>query len=211
MFENIAFLYRDPLFSIAILVAIIVVVVFVDYGRNKYRSKKREMALENFTKSYNETSLDDEIIAFLSYAKNPISSLLFLAKTYNIAGDSAYAIKIYLGLLEQVKNSQEKLIILESLGITYFETGFLQRAKNIFLEILKSQPRNPQILLYLMRTYENMGEYKHALETLDCLNEIGTSKQQKENKLVETYLQFMHLSGDNFLRLEKKNKEIMKE
>ncbi|WP_307983659.1 tetratricopeptide repeat protein [uncultured Helicobacter sp.] len=209
MSENIAFLYRDPLFGIAIFIAIVIILVFADYGRNKYRQKKREIALQNFTKSYGEGSLSDEVVKFLSLAKNPIPPLLFLANTYSKAGDSNSAIKIYLGMLEQVHNFQEKIIILESLGITYFQAGFLQRAKHIFLEILKNYPRNSQILLYLMRTYESMGQYQEALDTLECLDEVATTKQRKDNAIVKTYLHFMRLSSGDMLSLEKKNKEII--
>ena len=107
MFDAIAFLYRDPLFGIIILIAIITILVFADYGRNKYRAKKRQIAIENFTKSYNENAPSDEFVDFLSLAKNPIPPLLLLAKTYARAGDSAYAIKIYLAMLE--KTEVEKL------------------------------------------------------------------------------------------------------
>lgn len=209
MLDQIAFLYRDPLFGVAILMAIIVILVFADYGRNKYRAKKHKIALENFTKSYHENSLSDEFVDFLSLAKDPIPPLLLLAKTYARAGDSTYAIKIYLEILEKTKNTQEKIIILESLGITYFEAGFLQRAKNIFLEILKTYPRNAQILGYLVRTHESMGEYQDALDVLECLNEISTPKMRQESANIKAYLHFMLLINSHILSLNKKNKEVI--
>ena len=55
MLDYLATMYRDPLFGITILVGIIVILVFADYGRNRYRAKKRQIALENFTKSYDGT------------------------------------------------------------------------------------------------------------------------------------------------------------
>ncbi len=209
MFDAIAFLYRDPLFGIIILIAIITILVFADYGRNKYRAKKRQIAIENFTKSYNENAPSDEFVDFLSLAKNPIPPLLLLAKTYARAGDSAYAIKIYLAMLEKTRDIQEKIIVLESLGITYFEAGFLQRAKNIFLEILKIYPRNAQILSYLMRTHESMGEYQDALDVLECFDELSTPKEQQENEHIRTYLHFMLLAHNHILPFHKKNKEII--
>ena len=212
MLDSLLFLYRDPLFGIAILVAIVVILVFADYGRNRYRAKKRQIALENFAKSYSSSSLGDELVEFLHLAKNPLPPLLLLAKTYAHAGDSAAAIKIYLNLLDSTKDPQEKIIILESLGIVYFEAGFLQRAKNIFLEILKTHPRNTQILGYLMRTHESMGEYKAALDALECLDELDThGSQELSQELLEMkhYLIFMLLSQDSLLPLEKKHREII--
>ena len=208
MLDSLLFLYRDPLFGIAILVAIVVILVFADYGRNRYRAKKRQIALENFAKSYSSSSLGDQLGEFLHLAKNPLPPLLLLAKTYAHAGDSAAAIKIYLNLLDSTKDPQEKIIILESLGIVYFEAGFLQRAKNIFLEILKTHP----ILGYLMRTHESMGEYKAALDALECLDELGThGSQELSQELLEMkhYLIFMLLSQDSLLPLEKKHREII--
>lgn len=208
MLDYLATMYRDPLFGIAILVGIIVILVFADYGRNRYRAKKRQIALENFTKSYDGSALSDELVEFLHLAKNPIPPLLLLAKTYAKAGDSAMAIKVYLSLLDTTRNPQEKIIILESLGITYFEAGFLQRAKNIFLEILKTYPRNTQILSYLMRTHESMGEYQAALDTLECLDELN-AQEELELEQIKQYLHFMILSQNSLLPLEKKHKEII--
>ncbi|MDL0082193.1 hypothetical protein NYG90_05820 [Helicobacter sp. XJK30-2] len=208
MLDYLATMYRDPLFGITILVGIIVILVFADYGRNRYRAKKRQIALENFTKSYDGSALSDELVEFLHLAKNPTPPLLLLAKTYAKAGDSAMAIKIYLSLLDTTRNPQEKIIILESLGITYFDAGFLQRAKNIFLEILKTHPRNTQILSYLMRAHENMGEYRAALDTLECLDELN-AQEERELRQMKQYLHFMILSQDSLLPLDKKHREII--
>lgn len=208
MLDYFVYIYRDPLFGIAIFVGIVVILVFADYGRNRYRAKKRQIALENFSKSYSSNSLGNELIEFLHLAKNPLPPLLLLAKTYAHAGDSAAAIKIYLSLLDSTKDAQEKIIILEALGIVYFEAGFLQRAKNIFLEILKTHPRNTQILGYLMRTHESMGEYKAALDALECLDELGGESTQELQEM-KHYLLFMLLSQDSLLPLEKKHREII--
>lgn len=65
-----------------------------------------------------------------------------------------------------------KLRSLQSLGIAYYMAGFLQRAKDIFLEILKNYPRNPQVLMHLLKTYEHLSEYKNAIDALECIEEI---------------------------------------
>ena len=147
------YFYHDPLFGASILLGIVAILMFADWGRNKYQAKKKAMALQDFAKTYHKDVLSDEIIDLLSMSKNSTSSLLLLAKTYSLAGDRGYAIKIYLGILEQVRDVQERIIVLESLGITYFEAGFLHRAKEVFIEILKSYPRNKQVLDYLLRVY----------------------------------------------------------
>ena len=46
-------------------------------------------------------------------------------------------------------------------------------SKQIFLEILKKNPRTPQALDYLLLVYEYMKEYNLALEVLDSLGELN--------------------------------------
>lgn len=209
MFEEIMYFYHDPLFGASILLGIVAILMFADWGRNKYQAKKKAMALQDFAKTYHKDVLSDEIIDLLSMSKNSTSSLLLLAKTYSLAGDRGYAIKIYLGILEQVRDVQERIIVLESLGITYFEAGFLHRAKEVFIEILKSYPRNKQVLDYLLRVYENMGDYEEALDVLESLEELGLSKQQEYYAQMRSYLHFMLLKNSNFLSLDKRQKEII--
>ncbi|PAF43213.1 tetratricopeptide repeat protein [Helicobacter sp. 11S02596-1] len=212
--RDIAFIYRDPLFGITILIAIIAIVALADYSRNRYRSKKRSQSLKNLAKSYEYGGLSDGVMEFLALANNPIPTLMFLAQTYAKSGDSEQAIKIYLSMLEKTLEAKDKIPILEALGITYFNAGFLQRAKTIFIEILKSYPRNSSTLSYLMRTYESMGEYKKALEVLDCLDELefGTDTKNNANSEIadnKNYLYLMMLINENFLSLEQKQSQIL--
>ncbi|PAF54581.1 hypothetical protein BKH42_00780 [Helicobacter sp. 13S00482-2] len=221
-------MYRDPLFGITILIAIIAIVALADYSRNRNRSKKRSQSLINLAKSYEYSGLNDGVMEFLSLAHNPIPTLMFLAQTYAKSGDSEQAIKIYLSILEKTSESKDKIPVLQALGVTYFNAGFLQRAKNIFIEILKSFPRNSNALSYLMRTYESMGQYKKALEVLDCLDEVEFGSDDKdrfedkndhqlldieisENKVIldsKNYLYLMMLTNDNFLSFEQKQNQI---
>ncbi|PAF52388.1 tetratricopeptide repeat protein [Helicobacter sp. 13S00477-4] len=209
--KDIAFIYRDPLFGIIILIAIIAIIALADYSRNRYRSKKRSESLKNLARSYEYAGLSDGVLEFLALANNPIPTLMFLAQTYAKSGNSEQAIKIYLSILEKTTDSKEKIPILEALGVTYFDAGFLQRAKMIFIEILKSYPRNSSALSYLMRTYESMGEYKKALEVLDCLDELEVDLDEKDTQILQNknYLYLMMLINDNFLSLEQKQNQIM--
>lgn len=218
--KDIAFIYRDPLFGIAVLIAIIAIVALADYSRNYYRSKKRLKSLKNLAKSYEYSELSEGVMEFLTLADNPVPTLMFLAQTYARSGDSEQAIKIYLSMLEKTPESKDKIPILEALGVVYFNVGFLQRAKNIFLEVLKSYAKNPTALSYLMRTYESMGEYKKALEVLDCLDELefADSKTNQNNQNGEdinineykNYLYLMMVINENFLSLEQKESEIVR-
>lgn len=210
--KDITFIYRDPLFGIAVLIAIIAIVALADYSRNYYRSKKRLKSLKNLAKSYEYSGLNEGVMEFLALADNPVPTLMFLAQTYARSGDSEQAIKIYLSMLEKTLESKNKIPILEALGVVYFNAGFLQRAKDIFLEVLKSYSKNPTALSYLMRTYESTSEYKKALEVLDCLDELEFSDDKtNQNSNIDEYKNYLYLMmtmNENFLSLEQKESEI---
>lgn len=205
--ESIVFLYRDPLFGIAILIAIIATIALLDYSHNKYKAQKKSQSLKDLAKSYEYTTLNQDIVKFVQISPKALPSLMLIAKAHTQSGDNQTAINIYLSLLETTKDSKEKIRILEALGHVYLDAGFLQRAKDIFTQILKTYPRNENIMSSLMQTYENMGEYQKALEALDCLDEIHTQDRQKftNNK---NYFYLMILLNTHIIAIEKKIKSI---
>lgn len=166
--------YADPLFGILIFVAIVASAALLDYARNRYKDKQKDKSIKNLTKSYEFVGLAQGVEEFLALSNNPIPTLQFIANAYTQSGNTQEAIKIYLSILDNLKHSktEERIEILHNLGMAYYNAGFLQRAKNIFLEILKNYPRNPQVLVYLLRTYENLNEYKNAIDALECIEEI---------------------------------------
>lgn len=206
--NNDLFFY-DPLFGVILLISIILVIILADYGRNLLRAKQKKNNLKEFVQSYKEGSLSDEVAEFFALSKNPLSALLFLANTHNRAGDSNAAIKLYLGILKEVTNDADKMIILEELGETYFKAGFLERAKTIFLELLKMQPRNEKVLRLLVSVYERMGQFREALDALTCLDELSNNEEMKENNAMRAYLYFMLITQSDSLDFNKKNKEII--
>lgn len=213
--------YTDPLFGIALLVAIIAVGALLDYLRHHYHNRKKARSLATLTKSYEFLGLKDGVEEFLALSHNPIPTLQFIAQAYMQSGNTQEAIKIYLSILENLKRistpskeqSQAKIDILQSLGKAYFDAGFLQRAKDIFLEILKNYPKNPQVLTYLLKTYENLGEYKHAIDALECIEEIYDSQGAQGHlsrtiALNKAYLCTLLLIAAHDVNLETKIKQL---
>lgn len=170
------FSYTDPLVGIIIFVSIVALAAFIDYCRNRYKDRRKELSLKNLTKSYDFVGLTQGVEEFLAISNNPIPTLQFIANAYIQSGNTQEAIKIYLSILENLEHSKNstsaKIEILQNLGSTYYTAGFLQRAKHIFLEILKNYPRNPQVLIHLLKTYENLNEYQNAIDALECIEEI---------------------------------------
>lgn len=200
--------YKDPLFGVVVLFVVVAVVGALDFIRNKLREKKRLDSIENLKKSYDYLGIKDGVEEFLNLSPNPLPTLEFIAQAYIQSGNIQEAIKIYASIANNLTNPQEKSRILYALGIAYFRAGFLQRAKNIFLEIIKNYPRNPEVLEFLLKTYENLGEYKAALDALSCIDEICT--QDNDKKYLEQiytnslYLQALDVIADTNLSLRSK-------
>ena len=104
----------------------------------------------------------------------------------------------------KISTSLSKKETMFLLGRTYFKAGFLERAKQIFLEILKNAPRTPQALRYLLLVYERMRDYKSALDVLEPLDEL------KEDVISDkAYLKSLALLNDNKLDTEEKTTKLL--
>lgn len=182
--------YRDPLFSIIALIFCIGIISLIAYYWDYFINKKQQDSLRHFIESFDYMGIDKETREFLALSQNPVPSVLFIAKMYQKSANHEKAIRLYITLLDYLKSPSEKIPILELLGDTYYKAGFPLRAKEIFLEILHHYPRHIVILKQLIKIYEELGEYKQALEALDCLEEIqgGMEKEKAylESKLLIT-------------------------
>ncbi|ANV98776.1 hypothetical protein BBW65_05870 [Helicobacter enhydrae] len=204
-------MYRDPLFGIAILLGIIALVVLLDYGRNIYRKKQKEKSLQDLVKSYEHNGFRDEIGDLLKVSHNPLPALVFLAKSYANRGENQQAITIYLTLLDRLEDFAEKIEILEELGHLYYQAGFLQQAKNIYIELLKNAPRHSHALIALVRVYETLGDYKEAMEVLECfdeLNEALSNEDRAKLRLARLYLQTLIVINDALMPFAEKRERL---
>lgn len=203
--DYFSIVYKDPLFSIIIIIAIITLVAIADYTRNRYKQKIKKQSLSDFVKNFENYGTDEKISSLLDISKYPISTLTFIADIYVQNGNFEQAIKIYLTILDKTQNLGEKIQVLELLGVTYYKAGFMQRAKNIFIEILKNNPRNTKVLLLLVQTYEILGEYKNALSVVSCLEELDEKVDE-----VKKYIQILILINDSLMPLNQREIEMLR-
>jgi tetratricopeptide (TPR) repeat protein len=164
--------FRDPLFSIIILFAIIFVISFFSYWWGRYKTKDNYKYLDEFLQKFHKLPNENELREIIKKSNLSQKSWLFLAKTYINNGDFEKAIEIYSELLNIDKDKQNTKEIMFLLGKAYFKAGFLGRSRDVFLEILKKFPRTPQALHYLLLVYEQTREYNLALEVLEPLQEL---------------------------------------
>lgn len=197
--------YKDPLFSIIVIIAIIVLITIADTTKNRFKNKAKKNALQAIANSFKHYGIDDDIRQLMDISKYSTHTLKFIANIHVTGGNFDEAIKIYLSILEKIKDIRDKLEVLELLGIAYYKAGFIQRAKNIFIEILKHNHRNINALFLLMQSYELLGDYKNAVETISCLEELDVNVTN-----IKQYMQILKLINDNTIGLKQKEEEILK-
>ncbi len=205
--------YKDPLFSIIIILSIIILVALADYTRNRFKLKEKEDSLKAMADNLNFYEFDKNLNDAINFSKTPQETLIFIAKIYVQSGNFDDAIKIYLAILDKISELKAKIEIFELLGIAYYKAGFMQRAKGIFIEILKNNPRNTNALTLLMQTYETLGEYSNALDVVSCLEEVesGATKMDKAKLAnVKNYIKMLVLINDSLMNLSLKEREILK-
>lgn len=207
---NIALGYRDPLFGIILIVALIFLISFFTYYYSIYKEKIARKDYRKLSKRFELGKLKEEDYVHLYKTYNlPFDSILLLASSFLHKGDHNKAISVYLTLLEHVKDRVKKEELLELLGTTYFKGGFLQRSKEIFLRILKFSPRNKNALLHLLLVNEKLKDFKKAKEITLCLEELD--KDMSTDKI---YLDSLLILNDSVLSYERRTEllyDIFKE
>ncbi|HUH43120.1 MAG TPA: tetratricopeptide repeat protein [Sulfurimonas sp.] len=195
---------KDPLFGIIIFFVLIFVITFFSYWFNKFKKKEDYRHLDNFLKQFQAMPSQNELKVLITKGELSEKSWFLLANAYTKSGNYEKAIEIYSELLkaEDKTNYRETLFLL---GKTYFRAGFLERARVIFLEILKTNPRTPQALNYLLLAYEQMKNYKEAIEILEPLEEL------KQDTLIEAaYLNMLLILNSVELGVDEKVEAVLK-
>lgn len=200
--DNIVLEYRDPLFGVIILVALIFIISFFTYSYGIYKEKKARKDYRKLSKRFELGKLKEEDYVHLYKTYNlPFDSILLLASSFLHQGNYNKAINVYLALLEHVNERVKKEELLELLGTTYYKGGFLIRSREIFLKILKFSPRNKKTLQYLLYIYEKLKDFKKAREVVLCLEELNDDKY-----IDKIYLDSLIIIDNSIFSYEKKTK-----
>jgi lipopolysaccharide biosynthesis regulator YciM len=198
------FEYRNPLFGILVLLALVALISFTNYWLVVRKKKREHNRVSNLINSFDFESDNVDYATLIDKYHIPLSTLELIADTFYKSGDYEKAINIYLKLLNIVTDRPKKESILESLGMTYFKAGFLQRSKNIFLRTLELYPRNIKALNYLLIIYERLNEYTKAIEVLEPLDELNVDTQK-----LKEYLKAMNIINDPMSTNESKTEKLL--
>lgn len=190
--------FRDPLFGIILFFVLIFVITFFSYWFSRYKKKEDYKHLDKFLKQFSTLPSQKELEVLISSGELSEKSWLLLANSYVKNGDYEKSIEIYNELLKvgDKSNYRDTMFLL---GKTYFKAGFLERAKLVFLEIVKNNPRTPQALNYLLLVYEHMKDYDSALGVLEPLDALN-----KDISTDTAYLNALFLLNDTNLSTEEK-------
>ena len=205
MTEDIIINYRDPLVGVITIFLIIFVASFVTYTVNIYNERKSRKEYRKLLERFELGTLkEDDYIHLYSTYNLPFDSIILLASSFVHKGQYNKAISVYLALLEHVKEPIKKEELLELLGEAYFKSGMLQRSKDIFLKILKFNPRNKVGLHKLLLIFQHLNDFTKAKEVLDALEELDEDIQKER-----IYLKVLKIINDPLTSFEKKSQELL--
>ncbi len=196
--ENILPSYDDPLFSILLIIVISLIIALVTHGWGLYNQQKEEGNLLKFLEKFDSSdcALDTTEMPF---EPNMFKPLTLLAKAFENAGEYPKSISLYLYLIKHATPETGEAELMERLGSTYLHAGFLERARSIYIEILRKKPRNKQVLYELGIVYETMHNYTKAKEILLPLKTLGEDTFE-----LERFLEFSEMLSDKTLAIETK-------
>ena len=188
--EQILPAYNDPLFSILLIIILGLIIAVATYGWGLYKQQKEEGNLLKFLDKFDssECALDTTDMPFEPSMFKPLT---LLAKAFESTGEYPKAISIYLYLIKHLPDNLGKHELLERLANTYIHAGFLERARSIYTDILRKQPRNITVLYALGMVYEMMHQYKKAEEVIEPLELL-----QEDTYAFKTFLHFSQVITD---------------
>ncbi len=193
--------FRDPLFGIMVIVLSIFVISFLTYSFGLYKERLARREYRKLLRRFEIGTLkEDDFVHLYTTYNLPFDSILLLASTFLHKGNYSKAISVYLTLLEVVDDNIKKEEILELLGSAYYKGGFLQRAKDIYLKILKFSARNLITLNALLIIYQKLNEYDKAMEILNVLDELG-----EDIELEKTYIKTLEILNSPVISYDKRS------
>ena len=169
--------YRDPLFSIIVFLALITITILIINFLGQLKEKNRLKNLKDFVEKFD--FLDDKEIESIFSDNISKNALLLLAIAFEKEGNYEKSLNIYMVLLKNSDNN-EKFKILQNMAEVYFKAGFLHKARESLLEILKSYPRRLdalELLFIVDDKLKNYDEMENIIEVLEEL-EVDTYKQK---------------------------------
>lgn len=159
---------RDPIFGLIVLVVSLLVIITFSYFWGIVAKKNKAENIDKFLQKFSKD--DDKIMSLLSSLEP--SELSKIASALGVLGDWQNAVLFYEKAIKNTNEPSLQASLLLALGGAYIKTGFLERAKASYTELLSTSPRQKEALFNLIFINEKLRDFKSAFECLESLEVI---------------------------------------
>jgi len=156
--------YRDPLFSIIVFLILIAITIIITNILGFFKEKHRLKSLKEFIDKFE--FLNNKEIKSIVKDEISINALLLLAIAFEKEGNYEKSLSIYLAVLDNI-DKKEKFEILKKVANLYIKAGFLHKARESLLEVLRAKPRDKEALKLLLVVDDKLKNYDEMEEVID--------------------------------------------
>lgn len=137
----------------------------------------------------------DVFIDLFSVDDDTVETHLALGSLFRRRGEVERAIRVHQNVIARPSLCREQRIqgMLE-LGSDYLVAGVLDRAENIFNDILKQEPNNLSALLYLLDIYQCQQDWQAAINVALLLQKQKENRSKYNNSIAHYYCELAKLS-----------------
>ena len=130
----------------------------------------------------------EEFVKSVKLDSDTVETYIALADLYRSRGEIDRAIRIRQNLIIRPNlDKKTRLMALFDMGLDYKKGGFLDRALNMFQQVIQEDPKNVRALKEMERIYEDLKEWEKAYETRKKIERLerGDHKHILAHYLVE--------------------------
>lgn len=196
--------FRDPLFGIVVFFILLFILSFLSYWWGRYKAAKEHTDLESFLGKFESLGEGEKLTEQVQTNSLTSESWLLLAQSFEHQGNYEKSVEIYHALLSKNRDPIFQKDALLLLGKSFFKAGFLERARQTFLQILHNSPRTPQALHFLILIYEHLQQYDKALEVMESLEELSPATVNER-----LYLECRILLNDHRIDTDEKAQRLI--
>ena len=163
-------------------------------ARKRYRNQKKPQQknlASHFVKGINyllNEEPDKALNFFLNHSdidEYTAETFLLLGNSFRNRGEVDRALKVHQNLMARPNLSRpQKEAAMMALGKDFLAAGMLDRAENVFKELLTTKPKNSaDAYLLLRQIYEQLKDWPQAIEVTECIE----GKNQQERIIAHYY------------------------
>lgn len=167
--------------------------------KKKYRPQESKISPEyfkglNYLLNEQPDKAIDVFIRLLEVNSETVETHLALANLFRRRGETDRAIRIHQNLIARpTLNSQQRIQALVELGLDYMNAGVLDRAEQLFLELLQQASPPEQAIQQLLRIYQQEKQWEKAIE---MAKRVYANKRETTGILIAQF--YCELAEQNF-------------